>query len=286
MAPSTGDNLEPKGSPANPEHDASDRKMAGDGEESRDEAPFDLDPRDSAAREPLPGRLPPLAIVALTLVIAAAAVAVSLRPHQAGGWSLWLGLGIPYLALGAYAAYLMFDEGTLVDRVTPRGGDITLGVLVAAALLFASWTLRANVAPAGSEWQGWVARIYLVLGDPSAIQRSAALTIALLVVAGLQELTWRGMVQDAMERQLGVRAGWIVTAVLFTVATAPTLFTLRDPVAGLNPLAVVAALGCGLAWGFLTRVAGRLWPAMFSHMAFLYFSAVQFHIPGLTPPPV
>jgi membrane protease YdiL (CAAX protease family) len=252
----------------------------------KERAQLDLDPRDRAVIKPLPGHLPPLAIAVVTTVVAASAVAFAVRTSMAGGWSLWLGLGIPYLVLAAYAAYLMYDEGTLLERVTPRGGDFTLGVLVAAGLLVASWTLRANIAPAGSEWQGWVARIYLVLGESSVIQRSAQLTIGLLAVAALQELTWRGMVQDALEQRWGERRGWIATAGLFALASSPTLFTLSDPIAGPNPLLVVAALGCGLAWGFMTRIVRRIWPAIFSHMAFLYFSAVQFHIPGLIPAPM
>ena len=216
------------------------------------------DPRDGEVLDPLPGRLPPPAIVAIASVVATVAVALSVRPSMSGGWSLWLGMGIPYLVLGAYAVYLMYDDGTLLDRLTPRGGDFTLGVLVAAALLFASWTLRASVAPAGSPWQGWVLNVYLVLGNPSTIQRSAELTIVLLVIAALQELTWRGMVQDALDDRLGTRWGWIATAVLFALASAPTLFTLADTAAGLNPLLVVAALGCAMVWGFMTRVVGRI----------------------------
>ncbi len=245
-----------------------------------------LDPRDRHVLEPLPGRLPPLAIVTITTIVTTTAVAFAVRPSASGGWSLWLGLGIPYLLLAGYALYLMYDDGTLLERVVPHGGDITLGVLVAAGLLVASWSLRAHLVPAGSASQGWVASIYLALGRPEVIQRSAQLTIALLVIAALQELTWRGMVQDAVEQQLGVRRGWLVTALLFSLASAPTVFLLRDSVAGPNPLLVVAALGCGLAWGFTTRLAHRLWPTMFSHMVFLYFSAVQFHIPGVIPSPM
>ncbi len=248
--------------------------------------PSQLDPHDRDLVQPLPGRLPPLAIVVVTTLVTAIAVAFAIHPSADGAWSLWLGLGIPYLVLGGYALYLMYDAGTLLERLTPRGGDFTLGVLVAAGLLFASWALRANVAPAGTAAQGWVAQVYLALGDPSVIQRSAQLTIALLMVAALQELTWRGMVQDALEDLLGSRRGWVVTAGLFAAATGPTLIALRDPLAGPNPVLFVAALGCGMVWGFTTRIVGRLWPAMFSHMAFLYFSAVQFHIPGLTPSPM
>ena len=246
----------------------------------------DLMAEDERNTRPLPARLPPLSIVIATAVVAVGAISFSLRPAVAGTWVMWLGLAVPYLLLAAYAAYLMYDDGTLFDRLKPRGGDFTLGVLVSVALLVGSWSLRAHLAPAGSAWQGWVARIYLIPGDPSVLQRSSALTITLLAVAGLQEITWRGMVQDAMTRLVGDRRAWILTALLFAAVSLPTALTLSDPIAGPNPLLVLAALGCGLAWGFLTRMAGRLWPAMFAHMVFAYFTAVQFHIPGVTPAPM
>jgi membrane protease YdiL (CAAX protease family) len=65
---------------------------------------------------------------------------------------------------------------------------------------------------------------------------------------------------------------------LYSLASLPTAYTLRSA-AGLNPLLVLATFGCGLVWTFLTMRVGRLVPAIFSHMAFTYFSVVQFRIP-------
>jgi hypothetical protein len=49
----------------------------------------------------------------------------------------------------------------------------------------------------------------------------------------------------------------------------------------MNPLLVTAAVGCGLVWSFLAAQVGRLTPVMISHMAFTYFTIVQFRLPGL-----
>jgi hypothetical protein len=68
---------------------------------------------------------------------------------------------------------------------------------------------------------------------------------------------------------------------LYGGATIPTAFGLYHPDAGLNPLLVIAALGCGLVWSFMAARLGRLPPVILSHMTFTYFSAVQFRSPGM-----
>jgi len=196
-------------------------------------------------------------------------------------WGVLIGA---HAGLAGLAAWRMHQDGTLGERLTPRGGDFTIGVLAAAALLVGSWALRAQLVPPGSVTAGWIARIYLVIGDPNAVQRSIGLTLAVLVTAGLVELTWRGLVQDLLEERLGTRWGWWAAAGAFSLAATPSVVLLADAAAGPNPLFTLAAGACGLTWGFLTRAAGRLWPAMFSHMTFLYFTAVQFRVPGITPP--
>jgi uncharacterized protein len=57
------------------------------------------------------------------------------------------------------------------------------------------------------------------------------------------------------------------------------VYSLRDPVAGPNPLLVMAAFGCGLVWTFLAGRFERLLPSIVAHLVFTYFSAVQFRWP-------
>jgi hypothetical protein len=73
----------------------------------------------------------------------------------------------------------------------------------------------------------------------------------------------------------------MVAALLYAATLLPTAVTLRDPVAGLNPLLPIAALGAGIVWSFEASLLKRLAPVALSHMAFTYFSAVQFHWPGM-----
>ena len=111
--------------------------------------------------------------------------------------------------------------------------------------------------------------------------RNRELTAALLLIAAAEEVIWRGMVLDLLSERFGSRRGWILAAFCYALASVPTIYALRDPVAGLNPLLVTAALGCGIIWSFLAARLGRLAPGLFSHLAFTYFTAVQFRWPGI-----
>ena len=72
----------------------------------------------------------------------------------------------------------------------------------------------------------------------------------------------------SLELSFGTRRALVVSALLFGAAHTPTMFLLADPVAGYNPLIVMAAVGCGLVWGAIYWRTSRLMPAIFSHALF------------------
>lgn len=217
----------------------------------------------------------------LALLLVALGNAYAFRPETAGSWKFWLGVGGPYLCLALLGAYKLYDDGTLVDRLKPRWGDLSIGAVTAAMLLMASWAGRAVLAPGDSPRHAWLMRVYLQIGPSEALQRSVALTALVLLIPVLEELTWRGLVLSELEERFGTRRAWPLAAILYALSLGPTVITLSDPNAGPNPLLVLAALGCGLVWGFTATMAKRLPPVIFSHMAFTYFSAVQFRWPGM-----
>ncbi len=220
-------------------------------------------------------------LVALVLIVVLAANGFALRPALAGSAEMWLVLAAAYALLAALALYAMWEDGTLVERLTPRWGDISLGAMTAILLLVASWIARGALAPVGSAQNAWLLHVYLQIGPPDHIQRSVELTLLVLLVPFLEELVWRGLVLDRLTDRLGKRRGWPLAALLYAVSLVPTVFLLADPHAGLNPLLVVAALGCGIVWSFMASMSGRLPPVIISHVAFTYFSALQFRFPGM-----
>ncbi len=215
----------------------------------------------------------------LTLALTTAAMAIAFRLELAGSIWFWVTLGVPYLALAALALYKLWDEGTLVDVLAPRWGDLSIGVLTGAMLLASSIGARAVLTPADSPRVGWLLRIYAQLGDSDAVQRSVLYTSLLFLIVVCEELVWRSMVLDELTERFGPRRGWPLAALLYGLTALPTLYTLRDPIAGLNPLLFTAALGCGIVWSFLAYLKGRLVPVIIAHGVFTYFSFVQFRWP-------
>jgi membrane protease YdiL (CAAX protease family) len=217
--------------------------------------------------------------VVLVVVAVVLANCLAFRDSIAGSPAFLWTLAVAYGALAALALHHFWDQGTLIDRLKPRAGDIAIGFFSWAVLMFASWLGRSALAPIGTPRQAWLYRIYLQIGDPDILQHSLSLTLLLLVVAMSEELVWRGLVLDLVSERFGTRHGWTVTTLLYALTLSPTMYLLRDPVAGLNPLLPTAALGAGLVWGFLAGRLGRLMPVFVSHMAFTYFSVVQFRWP-------
>jgi uncharacterized protein len=220
-------------------------------------------------------------LVLLVLATTLAAVSFAFRPSVAASLTFWLGIAIPYVALCGLAVYSMWDDGTLFDKLAPRWGDLSIGALSAMGLLLASWLVRTYVAPPPSPRQAWLLRIYLQIGDAEQIQRSLALTALVLAVPVLEEIVWRGFVLTRLEGVVGRRGAPPLSALLYALSVLPTVWLLRDPVVGLNPLLVLGAFGCGLVWAYTVALTKRLPPVIFSHMAFTYFSVAQFRWPGM-----
>lgn len=209
------------------------------------------------------------------LAIASIVVLIGAGMQLAFGWDrggagpFWLGAIGPVVLVAAYALLRAARDGVLAQMVRPVWGDATRGIGSAALLVAAAMALVHVIAPVASPRVAWTARVYLVLGDPRWLRVHAS-TVAgvVLLVAAAEEIVWRGLVTRLIAERAGSRHAWVWAAVAYALAQVPTMWALRDPEAGLNPLIVLAALGCGLAWGAMARWTGRLIPSFLSHMAF------------------
>lgn len=204
----------------------------------------------------------------LAVLVVGAAVAYVLRlPPALEGAGVWLGLALPYAALAGLGMYRLQRQSRLSALARVRPGDLSIGIALAFGLAISSWALARWLMPVGSIERGWLLRVGLVLGGSS----SSSVTVCLVAIALCEELVWRGWVQTELGLRIGARA-WMLAALLYAVAHAATLVTLRDGVAGPNPLVFLAALGCGLCWAFLRERSGRLFPGLVSHAAFTYLA--------------
>jgi uncharacterized protein len=197
-------------------------------------------------------------------------------PARAGKPAMLIALGLLYALCAAVALLRLHRRGELREKFRPSWGDLTLGAATAGLLYGAAHLAKLALASHGSPREVWVIRLYMQLGDPEALEREVV-SAAVFLVAVLEEVVWRGLVMCSLEAAYGTPRALVASALLFGVAHAPTMFLLSDPVAGLNPLIVLAAVGCGLVWGAMFWRTSRLMPALFAH-AFFSWSIVEIPI--------
>jgi len=216
-------------------------------------------------------------IVAAAVVLVAASMGIATRQDLSGTSLVFIVPAIPYTLFTILAVARMRKEGTLAEKLRPRSGDLTFGAIVTVMLLLGALVGRSIIAPHGSVREGWLMRIYLQVGDPDVLQRHMlGVSLAVVIVAGLEEISWRGYVYQFLEDRFGTRRAFPATALLYALAHVPTMFLLKAPFAGLNPLVVIAALGCGLVWGLVVARTGRLPVAIISHALFTLAVAIHF----------
>jgi membrane protease YdiL (CAAX protease family) len=214
-------------------------------------------------------------------------VTIALASHfafdvaRAGTSTFFVVMAVPTVVFAVLGLLRAKDDGILKGWLAVRSGDFSRGFAAAAFLFGGSYAFMKVVAPPESIRASWLARLYLQLGDPAALRKNVAMVVAVLIVMAIaEEIVWRGLVVSLLEEKIGSRRAWVWAAVLYSVAHVPTIWALRDPVAGANPVIVLAALGCGLVWGGMARKFERLLPSVFSHVLFDWTVIMMFRLWG------
>lgn len=221
------------------------------------------------------------------IYLAAVVLAIGTGAHfsfqldRAGSPWFFSWIAIPTVILAALGAAIGHSEGVLKEWLRVKTGDFSRGFAGTAILFAMAWGAARMVAPSGTPRDSWLARFYLQLGTPTMLrQKVSYVVLAIVVMAVTEEIVWRGFVTSRLETLVGSRRAWIAAAFLYALSHVPTIWALRDPVAGPNPLVVLAALGAGLVWGFMARRFGRLWPGIFSHILFDWAVLMMFRLWG------
>lgn len=216
-------------------------------------------------------------------IIAIATPAIAFRMD---GLTLWTVYAAAMTVAAAVAVFLLWQDDLLRVVLLPRGLDISTGVLAAAGLYFSiAVCFNVWVAPA-SEVGGLLRRCTLegplfprtdARGGTLLLEwirreichgyaRSLGLlgpwrAVLVLLIAVLEEIAWRGGVQQVLSEHLGSNRGWIAASMLYGVSHAASGHWLLG----------LLALITGFVWGALYRYRGRLVPGIFSHAVFSYF---------------
>lgn len=200
----------------------------------------------------------------------------SFNPARAGTQAMLIALGLLYAIFAAVALRRMQQAGELRAKFRPSAGDLTLGAATAGLLYGLARLVQHAAAPHGTAREAWVMRLYLQLGDPEASGRELV-SAAVFVIAALEEVVWRGLLMRSLDTAYGMQRALVLSTLLYGAAHVPTMFLLADPVAGPNPLIVLAAMGCGFVWGAVFVRTNRLVPAIFAHALFSW-AIVEFPI--------
>lgn len=235
------------------------------------------EPGSEAASDGAPGG--PIVFAVAAALVVAAAFWFALQEEHAGDLTSFFALFVLYLLLGGYAVLRMRRLGEL-HLLRPRSGDLTFGALVAFLLYGLAFVVHALFTSHGEPREGWIIRVYLLLGNPLSDTRHLV-AIAVTAIGLLEELTWRGLITPRLEPRLGAFRAAALSTALWSAAHLPTVFLLADPVAGPNPLLVAGTIGCGFAWSYLRWRMERLVPVLLSHGLFTW-AIVEF--PLWSPP--
>ncbi len=228
----------------------------------------------------------------LAAIVVAIGVASWLAFHEshAGKPGFYLIMGAPTVAIAIAGALRARHDGVLFGRdregvlrgwLAVRAGDFTRGFVSSGVLFAGTWAFTRFVIGDKGPRVGWLARLYLQVGDPEELRKRVWLVVLAIVVAAVaEEIVWRGLVTALLAESLGSRRAWVWAAVLYSVAHLPTAFVMSDPNAGPNPLVPLAALGAGLVWGWMAQRYERLLPGIFSHVLFDWTVVMMFRLWG------
>jgi len=224
-----------------------------------------------------------LRVVMLVALTAAASWGISwgFDASRAGQPSALEGLGATYAVLAVCALVWAYFNSQLKHWLVPGWGDLSRGFFSALVLFALAFGFVKLVAMHHSPRAAWMARLYLQLGDPRPLRlHQAWVGVGITVAAFLEEVVWRGWAQSLLDELIGLRVGWIAAAALYALAHVPTVWALADTTVGPNPMVVIAALGAGLVWSGMTRISGRLWPAIVCHALFDWAVLMMFRLWG------
>ena len=76
--------------------------------------------------------------------------------------------------------------------------------------------------------------------------------LLLLIIGPAEEIFWRGYVQRTLEAEGSADKAFIITTLAYTLVHIPSL----------NPMLILAAMVCGIAWGGLYRLFPDRLPAI------------------------
>jgi uncharacterized protein len=171
-------------------------------------------------------------------------------PWTAGFTNFWLTMSLAAATLVVWSA--LWDRKDLRALYAFHTRWIVIG-LVAAALLYSIFFLGDRISAlmfAFSKPQ--IAGIYSTKSQASPVLIGILLV---LLVGPAEEIFWRGFAQRRMQEKFGRWTGYLLTTAIYAFVH----------IWAFNFMLLMAALICGLFWGWMYLKYKSVWPGLISH---------------------
>jgi membrane protease YdiL (CAAX protease family) len=94
-----------------------------------------------------------------------------------------------------------------------------------------------------------------IYGNKALLDPTIIGLLLFFIIGPAEEVFWRGFVQDTLTEKFGDNNGWIFGALIYSGVH----------IFALNFMLFMAALACGLFWGYMFKKYKSLWPGIISH---------------------
>ncbi|NIO04481.1 MAG: CPBP family intramembrane metalloprotease [Proteobacteria bacterium] len=165
-------------------------------------------------------------------------------------FNFWAEMAGATLFLGGVGIYRMGSTLGFRRLRTPRAWALGIGSALVLYLIFLlGKVLSQRIFPFSSE-EISIIYTYRTEGNPLVV-----LLLLLFLIGPCEEIYWRGFVQSSLSSLLGKFQGFLITSLFYG---------LIHLWAG-NLMLFLAALVCGLSWGWLYQKQRELAPVIISH---------------------
>lgn len=159
----------------------------------------------------------------------------------------FVGLAYCLAASGSRARYQVFAWRR--TSLQPLVASLAVGLCLAP---FGSWFAECLIEHFEVFSAGHLEDIARLLCEGSLGGRAVAMTMVLLVAPLAEELLFRGFIWDCLEREMGRRAAWLLSSLLFSLYHV-------------DPLHVVSVFPLSLLLGVLRLRTGSVLPSIAAH---------------------
>ena len=168
--------------------------------------------------------------------------------------NFWYEMTIVTILLTTVSAYINHRAGPEINyRLYDfKMSYIVIGIVSAAILygVFFAGNFFSNLLFNFAKTQ--VSGIY---GNKTILNPYIIALLLFFIIGPAEEIFWRGFVQDTLSQKFGENWGWIAASLVYGGVH----------IFALNFMLFMAALICGLFWGYIFKRYKSLWPGIISH---------------------